>query len=503
MFKKIFGIALVFALVFGSQGGVTPATASALDAHWLVSITYQNVGLYATPVSVEFYLEEDSTPITFDPLNGGLLEKNAGASFFIGSVSGLPVGSRSTARMFAIQPLISTIVEFSQDAGFKMRLLSNGFQTADGSTQFMVATTLLNKFERTSVFTIQNLTFSDVTAKVAIYNADSGTLASTVYPLIPANSSKYIDMIHPWDTGLNNITQFNGSAIITVTQGSAIVSEVSEMYYNKNVAANFEGIPLSRSDNTIYMATALCRSYGLDTYYAIQNASMNTSTQVNVFYNNLFGYPNGIDGPYTLGPGQKKSITTCQPSSPPPSGMGGFTGSAKITSSITPIVVIGRAQCSAAPGICPQDKVDVFTAFLGEPKGASKLAAPFVRWANDANYNSPSNVGGKQRATLAIQNLETNQKSVDVQYYNKFGILVATQTLNIPALSKGNSDPYSAGATGKDGMVPGEFGYYTDGTFGGAVIIQANASNPTAKFIAIVRVQNPGAGEDYNAVAVP
>jgi hypothetical protein len=52
-------------------------------------------------------------------------------------------------------------------------------------------------------------------------------------------------------------------------------------------------------------------------------------------------------------------------------------------------------------------------------------------------------------------------------------------------------------------MNPGEFGYYTDNTFGGAVVIEADAANPAAKFIAIARVQHPGAGEDYNAVAVP
>jgi hypothetical protein len=52
-------------------------------------------------------------------------------------------------------------------------------------------------------------------------------------------------------------------------------------------------------------------------------------------------------------------------------------------------------------------------------------------------------------------------------------------------------------------MVPGEFGYYTDGTFGGGAIIEA-VTPSTAKFIAIVRANNGGGGsEDYNGPAIP
>jgi len=183
--------------------------------------------------------------------------------------------------------------------------------------------------------------------------------------------------------------------------------------------------------------------------------------------------------------------------------MSNFTGSAVITSVGAPIAVIGKAQCSVAPGTCPADKVDVFTAFLGEAQGSSKLAMPFIRWASDTNFNSPTNTGGKQRAFIAIQNLESTTIKVNVKYYDKAGNLVATHPLTISPFSKGNSDANVAGALGQFGMNPGEFGYYTDGSFGGSVIAEADASNPTAKFIAIVRVQHPGAGEDYNAVPVP
>jgi hypothetical protein len=501
--KKIFVIALIMALMAGAFGSFSPARAQARTASWVVSVTYQNVGDVATAVNVDFYTEGDSTPISFDPLGGGSLAAGAGASFFIGNVSGLADGYRGNAVMSSSEPLVATVVQFSQTVGFKMRLLSNGFQGSDGAEQYLIASTLFNKFSRTTVFSVQNTGGTDVTATVRLYDADNaGTLASEIDHVIPAYSSKFIDMDQSADTGLGaGVTVFNGSAIVTVPTGNSVVSVASELYTNRNVAANFEGIPLSRTANSIYLATALCRQFGLDTFYAVQNASLTTDASITVTYKNLDGTTKATDGPYDIGPGQKKSITTCAPSSG--TSMAGFTGSAIVESVGAPIAVIGKAQCSTAPGICPTAQADVFTAFLGEVSGASKLAMPFVRYANDTNFNAASNTGGKQRSFIAIQNLESTSIDVNVKYYDKLGALVATHPLTIAGFSKGNSSAALASALGLNGMNPGEFGYYTDGSFGGAVIVEAGAANPTAEFIAIVRVQHPGAGEDYNAVPVP
>lgn len=499
MFKKLFVIAMVLALAVSAFSGVGVAYASARTASWLVSVTYQNVGTAATSVSVDFYAEGSATPITFDPLSGGTLNAGAGRSFFIGSVSGIADGFRGNAVMSSSQPLVATVVQFSNDTGFKMRMLSNGFQASDGSNQYLIATTLNNKFNRTTVFSIQNTGSTAVTATVHFYDADNaGANISNPTFNIPANSSKYIELDNAADTGFSGgaTTQFNGSAIVEVPSGSAVVAAASELYTNKNVGANFEGIPLSRVANTVYLATALCQKFGLDTYYAVQNASLTQNATITVAYKDTAGnnFPT-TDGPYVIGPGQKKSITTC--SLP---GMAGFTGSATITSTGAPIAVIGKAQCQITS--CPAAQADVFTIFLGETAGASKLAMPFVRWSSDANFNAASNVGGKQRAYLAVQNLESTQIVVTVKYYDKDGNLAGSENLTIPSFSKGNSNPSTAGALGYGSMNPGEFGYYTDGSFGGSAIIEAAAANPTAKFIAIVRVQHPGAGEDYNAVAV-
>jgi hypothetical protein len=402
--------------------------------------------------------------------------------------------------MASSQPLVATVVQFSEDSGFKMRLLSNGFQGAQSSDTFLIATTLANTFDRTTVFSVQNTEAEEVTATVTFYDTTGASVGSVDYD-VPAYSTKYIEMDSTGDTGLSSST-FNGSAKVTAvlksdgTTAANVVAGISELYTNRNVAANFEGIPDFDAANTIYMSTGLCESFGLDTFYAVQNAATTGDADITVHYFDKNGNAVADDGPYTIGPGQKKSIRTCDPSDN--TDMSGFTGAAVVESVGSKIVAIGKAQGSAnAP---EAGKEDVFAIFMGQKGGFEVLALPFVRWASDANFNASSNVGGKQRAYIAIQNLESSQITVDCDYSDKDGNVVATHNLTIPANSKANTNASLAGALGQSGMNAGEFGYYTDGSFGGAVICDAGTGN---EIIAIARVQHPGAGEDYNGAQVP
>lgn len=517
---KLLSSVIAVTLIAVTLGGLPSYAQSAKDASWLVSVTYQNVGTGPATINVDFYGEGSATPISFNPLQGigsGTLAAGAGASFFIGSVSGIPNGWRGNAVMSADQPLVATVVQFSNNPGFIMRLLSNGFQSSDASEQYLIATALLNKFNRTTVFSIQNVENAAIRATVRFYDADNnGALASTITHVIPANSSKYIDMSRSSDTGLPaGTTVFNGSAIVTAvlasdgTTPARVVAAASEYYTNRPVAANFEGLPLSRAATTIYLATGLCQKFGLDTYYAVQNASLTETAFIEVTYRDTNGNIVATDGRYQIGPGQKKSITTCAPSDG--TNMVNFTGSAVIrsysaatgTTPGAPIVAIGKAQTSALAPL--PTTANAFTAFMAEPVGVSKIACPFIRWASTANF-TPSNPG-KQRTFIAIQNLESTTIKVNVTYKDRNGNTVGpVQTLTIPAYSKGNSDPSSAGAVAAGsgaGMNPGEFGYYTDGGFGAGAIIEAHPDNPSAKFIAIVRANNAGASEDYNGPPAP
>lgn len=497
-------IIIIFLLLSLTMTNLGIVNAGATDLSWIVSVTYQNVGTSSSEVTVTFYQEGSATPITY---NATSLAPGAAASFYLGNISNVPAGFNGNAIMAASQPMVATVVQFHQNAPgetVRMRMLSNGFSQSDVSNQYLIATVLGTTFSRTTTFSIQNIESETITATIKFYNVINGSLAATKIYDIPANSSKYIEMDMPTDTGLPTAF-FNGSAIITAVKKSNglpanIVAAASELYLTKNVGANFEGVPLSKATNKIFLATGLCNTFGLTTYYAIQNASLSNSATISVNYYNTNGSAKTIDGPYTIGPGQKVSINTCQPKSG--INMTGFTGSAVVTTSdlTSQIVAIGKAQAMDNP---PADKADVFTIFLGESEGSSKLALPFIRWANDTHFNASTNYGGYQRAFIAIQNLETTTSLVNVKYFDKNGGLVATHMLSIPGNSKANSDASVAGALGKNGMVAGEFGYYIDGSFGGGVIIEAHPDNPTAKLIAIARVQHPGAGEDYNAVPIP
>ena len=502
MKKRILLLALALLLAVSTMQTVN-VEASARTISWIVSVTYQNVGNAPTDVQVAFYQEGSATAITY---NAGTLNAGAAASFYMGNVSDISAGFRGNAVMASSQPLVATVVQFHQNASgetVKMRMLSNGFSSNDGSEQYLIATVLGNTFSRTTIFSVQNLESEEITATLKFYNATNGNLASTKSVDIPALSSKYVELDKTSMTGLPSTT-FNGSVIITAvkkgtTNPARVIAGASELYTNRDVGANFEGVPLSRASNKVYLATALCKRYGLDTYYAVQNASLTESATITVTYYNPDGTTKTTDGPYTIAPGQKKSITTCAPNSGV--GMSSFTGSAVITTSNpdSKIVALGKAQASlpAAPAYA-----DVFTIFNGEPAGYSKIAFPFVRWADDARFKSPTNYGGYQRTYLAIQNLSATTLNVDVQYFGKNGDLVATQTLTIPPNAKVNSDANAAGALGKNGMSPGAFGYYTDGSFGGGVIVVPHPDTPNAKIIAIARVQHPGAGEDYNGISI-
>lgn len=501
--KKISIVIFVIMLALSSFNvGSVQASARTLD--WVVSITYQNVGSAESPVTMSFYQEGSATPVIYD---AGTLAAGAAASLFIGRVDDISAGFIGNAVVSSSQPLVATVVQFHQNATgetVKMRMLSNGLSAADGSHQYLLATALGNSFSRTTIFSVQNLETEEITATFNFYNVTDGALLSSIDYDIPASSSKYIETDVIADTGLPS-SVFNGSVVVSAVKKSDsttpanIVAAASELYTDRNVGANFEGVPLGQASDTLFIPSALCKKFGLDTFYAVQNASLTDSANITVTYYNPDGSLKTTDGPYTIGPGQKKSIRTCNPSSGVD--MTDFTGSAIITASDTTstVVALGKAQASL-----PVDPAfaDVFTIFNAQPAGSSKIALPFVRWANDIHFYAATNYGSYQRSFIAIQNLESTSAKVNVKYIDKAGTVVQTHILTIPANSKMNSSPSSAGALGLAGMVAGEFGYYTDGSFGGGVIIEAHSDNPTAKFIAVNRVQHPGAGEDYNGISI-
>jgi hypothetical protein len=229
------------------------------------------------------------------------------------------------------------------------------------------------------------------------------------------------------------------------------------------------------------MPSALCNypvSGGFtNTAYAVQNTSLTTSTNVTVEYSN------GMSESQNIGPGAKGSFNACNATGMP----NGFIGSAKITSSATDIIAIGKA---AGQGLS--------TAFEGVALGSEKLALPYVRWATAANFNN----GSQQRVNIAIQNVGTTTitGNILVKYIDRDGNVVGTHTIttDVAPEAKVNSNATNAGLS--------EFGVYAGGTqFGGGAIIEGPAGSElavVARVASVVVATGLRAGEDYNGIPV-
>ena len=469
MNRKIFyGVAA--AILSTATAGAVRAE-SGYQASFTTSITYQNVGTAAATISITYYTET-GTQIPFSPPN---LAAGASSSVFAGNVSNLAAGFQGSAILSSDQPIVATLVQVSTGAGTAVlnRPLSNGF--ASGGPKVLIPTTLKDRFGVTTRFAVQNASSGNADFTIKFYNADAGgALVHTVnFTNVPAGSAKYVDL----GTIAAIPANFNGSATAeAVTSGGStgapIVASALELGTGSTYAAAFEGV--TDGSSKVYMPSALCNAFGgYYSAYAVQN---NGTAAANVSVN----YANGATQSASIAAGAKASFQTCAATGMPQ----GYSGSATIDAGAGNIVAIGKVS-----------GLGVTTAFLGASAGAAKLACPYVRWS------ASQYPGGRQRVFLAVQNVGTAEAaSVSIKYIDKNGAQVgAAKTFsNVAAGAKVNSNASDAGAAAN------EFGYYTDGTFGGGAIIEAPAG---AQIVAIARVQtaqsaSAGVGEDYNCTAV-
>lgn len=474
--RKLAALATIGATLVGSFAFTGAASAqSAYATNFVTSITYQNVGTADTTVQFQFYPTSGSA-ITFTRA----LPKDAGASIFIGNTSELSgFSGAGSAVMSAGQPVIATIVQVPiGNATVRNRPLSNGFSSDQGANNYLIATVLKNQFNQSTRFSVQNADSGPVSATVKFINAASNPPGQVTHTAQITNlgvgAAAYFDAGTIAELG----GSFNGS--VTIEANGKVVAAALELQTNSFGASSFEGV--SAGANTIYLPSALCNSFGgQTTAYAVQNTSTTADANVTVTYSD-----GKTAGPVAVKPGAKASFNSCD---------NGFTsgasGSAVVTSQGAPIVVIGKVFGTG-----------LSTAFVGSSSGAAKLAAPYVRYTQT---RFDTNTGNRQRTFIAIQNIgsaDLAAGTVVVRYLDKNGQVVGNHSL--PAIARNakvNSNPTQA--TGNAGALA-EFGYYSDGSFGGSAVIEGPAGS---QLVAVVRVtsNNGGSsqvGEDYNAIAV-
>lgn len=465
MKSKFASIVLILALLLGGVF-TSKVQAGAYDTQFTTSITYQNVGTDPATISLMFYAENSSTGI---PITLPDLAPLAGTSIYVGSIGDIANGFKGSAVMSSTQPLVSTLVQTtSADSGVKVRPMSNGFTS--GSDYVLVPTVLKGTYDSNSVVSIQNVDTVAVDLDL-VFVPISGAPIPVETLNIPPHATKYYDL------GVMSVipTGFNGSLQIYATKAgttdpAAVVASALELNVTGFAAYAFEGA--SDFSTTIYMPSALCLyAGGQSSSYAVQNTT-NADIDVTLTYSG-----GAVDGPHTLAPGAKQSFNGCAVNA------GGYIGSA-IIEATGEIVAMGKIYGGG-----------LSTAFLGFNNGAAKVALPYVRWTT-AHWAD----GTRQRAYIAIQNIGTALAagSVTVKYYDKAGTLVGTDTLGaIAEGAKANSNPGNLGATA------GEFGYYTDGTYGGSAIVEGPAGSQLAVIVRIAQsVGTSIAAEDYSGIAI-
>ncbi len=480
----VIAVILLFAMV-----APTAFAQSATGQAWVTSITYYTPSDTGGTLSISFYTEGSATPITIPDI---ILKPHTAGSLYVGGVSTLPTPFKGSAVLSSDVYVVSTAVQnaASPETSNYARLLYTGFSDADAASRVYIATMLKNKFNTTSTLAIQNTEAFPVKANVKVYQVGTTTPFVNKDYVIPSQSDVILG--GPSDAGsLGLPAGFNGSAVVTGTKdgdpatSGKLVASVQETDDSGRGARAFEGV--STSANTIYMASMNCQSGPdpLTSTYAIQNASLTDNASVTIDFYNRDGVLVASMPAVTLTPGAKTSQNPCN------NGVGAnVLGSAVIKSTGAPIIAMGKV---ASPG-------GISTAFLGQPGGAVKIAAPYIRWAAD--------VYSEWRTYVAVMNVGTaSAANVQAKYYDGNGTLKGTHIMASasnplgPSIKR-NTDPATAGALQPDGT----FGLATAGVpFGGSVEITSD--QPIVVVVRASKSVSLGAtttfGEDYNGLIVP
>jgi hypothetical protein len=480
MQRKVLYVAVALALLAALIVPVLPAAAqSATSQTWTSSITYYTPDAAGGQLWVDYYYEESTQATSFGPINMG---GHKAGSLYIGD-AGVPSDfTGGSAVMRATVPVIATYVQYavSPETGNYGRLLYTGFSSTDAASTFYVPTFLYQNAGFTSLMSVQNVEATTNPVHVKVYAPGSTTASGSKDVSLPPYAAT---ILSPSDLGL--AAGFTGSVVITADGGKVVASSQETQDAGRG-AYSFEGS--AGGAGTIYMASMLCQynSGGTSStsYFAIQNTSTSATANVSIQYYNTSGTPL-LATPYatTIAAGNKKSIDPCA------TGAGaGAIGSAVITSTGANVIAMGKIVSSTG----------LRTAFVGASAGATKVAAPYVRWA--------ANPAAGFRSYIAVMNVGSAAASnVVATYYDANGTAVGTHTIAtagdpLNQYIKRNTNPSMGADPATDGN--GNFGM---SPFGGAVEITSDQP-----IVVVVRVQQNvslGAttvlGEDYNGLAVP
>ncbi|MCX6014947.1 MAG: hypothetical protein NT020_05085 [Chloroflexales bacterium] len=528
---------LLVVLLAGSVSAVFAAD-NAYAVNYVTSITYMNVGSDAANLSVTFYNAADGTTTDYPLLNSNgsavTIPVKASSSIAVSAVSGLSSTWKGGAVISSNQPLIATMVQISNDTVIKVRPVSNGFQSTDGSGTIIVPTVMKACFndKLTTRFNVQNVGSGSNTATVTIKWPNGDTAKTITTPSLAPGAVYAVDMgtVSP-DAPTNAYTiptgcTFNGSAVIT--SASNIVASALETSTINKYANSFEGFKGTTSDGApkIYMPSAMCKvNYGegeQSSAYAVQNLTASQITIAVVFTYQL--RTNGVLG--TVSPAPTVTLNLTIPANSKASVPGCHTlrnsvgNTIDATGSGMPDSSIGSAVITSTGGnIVAISKVigaGLTTATPGIMSGGTAVNVPFVRYSTKCYLPTVIDLvcqgASRQRTLFAVQNVGTSAATVVMTLYNQNGVSVGTYTTpSIPAGGKVSVSPTNATITGATNATAfSEFGYWcpaiTDAQTSCTITYAGSASftTSTSAIAVIARVMTMSplgpSGDDYNGI---
>jgi hypothetical protein len=533
--RRLWLSSLLLMVLLASSVSAAFAASNAYETNYVTSITYMNVGTDAANLSVTFYNAADGTTADYPLVNTNgsavTIPVKASSSIAVSAVSSLSSTWKGGAVISSNQPLIATMVQVSNDSVIKVRPVSNGFQSTDGSGTIIVPTVMKACFndKLTTRFNVQNVGGSSSTASIAVKWPNGDTAYTVTTPSLAPGAVYALDMGSVTTTTSGNYTPpagctFNGSAAIT-SSGSMVASALETSTINK-YANSFEGFKGTASDGAtkIYMPSAMCSvNYGdgdQSSAYAIQNlASTPTTIDVTFTYQVRTGGVLGNTATATITldiPAYAKaSVPGCDTLKNSVGNKNNATGNGLPASSIGSAVIESKTSGNNIVAISKVIGAGLTTATPGITSGGTTVNVPFVRYSTKCFVPTASDAvcqgASRQRTLFAVQNIGTAAATVTMNLYNQNGVIVGTFTTpSIAAGAKASINPSSATITSATNATAfAEFGYWcpaiTDAQASCTIAYAGSASftssSPIAVITRVITMSPLGpSGDDYNGI---
>ena len=442
---------------------VTPAFAAGTG--FTTTITYQNVGLDIAHITILYYPEGQSIPISIARPD---LPIGASAMVSIGSLDTSPASFKGSAVIKSDVEVAVVMTQIPTTVSVKARPMASA--TTKGSASVWLLN-IVKVTGTTAIISVQNLDNSPANIKFTFYGgANPVTLSNNN---IPAGGSAYANLAEVID--LPNL--FVGSVLVeSIRAGSNTPGKITGMaLYSAGTATGASATEsLTGGGTKIYMPVAMCYAMGgMSSSYYIFNTDPAQSATVTVTYNS------GKFETQTLTSRSGRYFNACIPKGT----AAGYSGYATIKSNSPLILAVGIIKL-----------VGMSATFAGQSIGAEKLAFPYAMYST-SSYST----GQRSRTNISVMNLGGNLAAgtVKAKYYGKDGKLIGTYSF--PAFASGVKIDTNAAQLGASGA---EFGYYADGTSGGSVMLEGPAGSSLMAVGWVMNVASTGvySGEMYNGI---